>query len=70
MNALYFHLLTSRRLLFLVLLPIVWRGQTIVWWGANYCLVGANHCLVGANHSESELKGLQMNISNRLMTLC
>lgn len=32
MNALYFHLLTSRRLLFLVLLPIVLRGQTIVWW--------------------------------------
>ncbi|WP_454892935.1 hypothetical protein [Alloprevotella tannerae] len=33
MNALYFYLLTSRRLLFLVLLPIVWWGQTIVWWG-------------------------------------
>ena len=33
MNALYFHLLTSRRLLFLVLLPIVLWGQTIVWWG-------------------------------------
>ena len=37
---------------------------------ANHRLVGANHRLVGANYSESELKGLQMNISNRLMTLC
>ena len=38
--------------------------------GANHRLARANHRLVGANYSESELKGLQMNISNRLMTLC
>ena len=40
MNALYFHLLTSRRLLFLVLLPIAWRGQTIVWRGQTIVLRG------------------------------